>query len=69
MSQSVKRSWAESWINILVGYWVNFTANLLILPLFGFHITVQDNFLIGAIFTAISLARSFIIRRIMARGD
>lgn len=56
-------SFVEAWANILVGFTINFIANLAVLPLFGFNVTPTDAFGIGVIFTAISLARSYIIRR------
>lgn len=63
MTQTRLGSFIEAWINVLVGYWINFFANLLILPLFGFNVTLSQNLAIGAIFTAISVARSYLIRR------
>ena len=63
MSQSKLGSFIESWANILVGFTINFYANLAILPLFGFHVTHADAFGMGLIFTAISLVRSYVIRR------
>ncbi len=63
MTQSRRGSLAEAIINVLIGYWINFAANMTILPLFGFHITLQDNLLIGAIFTVISVVRSYAVRR------
>ena len=64
MSQTVTGSFVESWVNILIGFSINFTANMLILPLFGFHsLTVGKNFVIGLLYTVISLVRSFVIRR------
>ena len=56
-------SFVEAWANILVGFTINFIANLAVLPLFGFNVTPSDAFGIGLVFTAISLARSYIIRR------
>lgn len=61
--QSKLQSLWEAWVNILIGFSVNFIANMLILPLFGFNITVGDNLIIGVIYTLISLARSYAIRR------
>lgn len=64
MSQTVTGSVVESWVNVAVGFSINFCANLLILPLFGFHdLTVGKNFVIGLLYTVISLVRSFVIRR------
>lgn len=57
-------SFVEAWANIAIGFAVNFTANLLILPAFGFtSLTPAKNFAIGVIYTGISLARSYVLRR------
>jgi hypothetical protein len=56
-------SFVEAWLNVAVGFGVSFIANLVVLPLFGFYVTASDAFGIGVIFTVISLARSYIIRR------
>jgi hypothetical protein len=64
MSQTKLGSIAEAWANIAVGFTINYCANLAILPLFGFHsLTLRDNFIIGIIYTAISLVRSYVLRR------
>lgn len=63
MSQTRKGSFIEACINVLIGFWINFAANLLILPLIGFHISVSQNFFIGFLYTLISIARSYCIRR------
>jgi len=64
MTQSKLGSFIESCVNVLVGFWINFIANLLILPLFGFHdLTLANNFYIGLIYTAISVIRSYVVRR------
>lgn len=53
----------EAWANIAVGFSINWTANMFILPLFGFHVTGTQAFNIGLIFTVISLVRSYVLRR------
>lgn len=64
MSQTKIGSFAEAWLNIAIGFGINFTANLLILPLFGFHtLTLEKNFAIGILYTVISLVRSYCLRR------
>ena len=63
MSQSKFGSFVESWANILVGFTINYYANMAILPLFGFNVTSADAIGMGLIFTAISLVRSYVIRR------
>ena len=61
--QTRRSSFIEALINVVIGYGISFTANALVLPHFGFHITVSQNLLIGLIFTIISIARSYCIRR------
>jgi len=61
--QSKVESLLESSINILIGYIVAVLSQLLIFPAFNIYIPLSDNLLIGAYFTAISLLRSYIIRR------
>ena len=63
MTQTRLGSLIEACINVAIGYWINFAANLLILPLFGWHVTVAQNLALGAIYTAISIARSYAVRR------
>lgn len=64
MSQTRKGSLAEALINVAIGFGINFAANLVVLPWFGFQsLTLQNNFLIGLIYTAISVVRSYAIRR------
>lgn len=61
--QSRLQSLWEAWVNILIGFSINYAANMIILPLFGFNISAGDNFLLGIIYTLISLVRSYTIRR------
>lgn len=63
MSQTRLGSFAEAWANIGVGFGINYVANLAILPAFGYDVTAGDAFLIGVVFTAISLIRSYVLRR------
>ena len=63
MSQSRIGSFIEAWVNVLIGFGINFVANLAVLPNFGFAVTPADAFGIGLVFTAISVARSYFVRR------
>lgn len=63
MSQSRIESAIESVANVAVGYGVAVASQLAIFPLFGIHIPLSSNLAIGAWFTVISLARSYILRR------
>lgn len=67
--QTRRGSLLESLVNILVGYSVNFTANLLIFPLFGWHISTRENLTLGVIYTGISLVRSYGLRRFFNHKD
>jgi hypothetical protein len=63
MNQTRLGSFIEAWINVAIGFAINFVANMLILPLIGFHITAGQNLFIGVLYTIISVARSYVIRR------
>ena len=63
LGQSRLGSFIEAWINVAIGFTINFMANMLILPLIGFHITASQNLFIGVLYTVISVARSYAIRR------
>lgn len=63
MRQTRLGSLIEVSINICIGFWINFVANLVILPMFGFNVSISDNFLIGFLYTFVSVARSYIVRR------
>ena len=63
MKQSRLMSLAESLANVLVGYGVAVATQMLVFPLFGLVVTVTENMLIGLIFTAVSIVRSYLLRR------
>lgn len=62
-SQSRLSSLYEALMNVAIGFSINFVANFLILPLVGFHITAGQNLFIGVLYTFVSIARSYTIRR------
>ena len=61
--QSMRDSMLETWTNIGIGFGINYAANMVVLPLAGLPVSAGGAFLIGVIFTAISVVRSFAIRR------
>jgi len=63
MKQSRTMSLVEAVTNVLVGYGVAVSTQMLVFPLFGLHATLQENLAIGLIFTIVSLARSYLLRR------
>lgn len=67
IGQSKLGSFVESWVNVAVGFSINYAGNLFILPLFGLDITPTKALGVGVIFTVISVARSYTLRRIFNR--
>jgi len=67
MTQTKTQSAVESVANVAIGYGVSLAANAAILPLFGIAISTADNLAIGAIYTVISIARSYCVRRAFNR--
>jgi len=62
MKQSRVMSLVEAVTNVVVGYGVAVMAQIVVFPVFGLHATLADNLLIGAIFTAVSIVRSYLLR-------
>ncbi len=63
MKQSRLMSLAESLANVLVGYGVAVATQILVFPLFGLAVSISENLMIGLIFTAVSIVRSYALRR------
>jgi hypothetical protein len=63
MEQTKKGSLIEALMNIAIGYGVALISQILVFPMFGIDVPISTNLWIGAWFTAISLIRSYIIRR------
>lgn len=64
MKQSRLMSLTESVANVIVGYGVAILTQILIFPLFELHTTLAQNLKMGAVFTVVSIARSFALRRL-----
>lgn len=62
--QSRKRSALEAVANVAVGYGVAVATQAAVLPLFGVHLPITANLQIGALFTVVSLVRSYALRRL-----
>ena len=65
--QSRWMSLLEAITNIAVGYGVAVLTQVLVFPLFGLSVSLGENLSIGAVFTVVSLVRSFVLRRIFNR--
>ena len=57
-------SLVESTANIVVGFAVAFAAQIIVFPMFRLHVDLLTNIRIGIIFTAVSLVRSYVLRRL-----
>lgn len=64
ISQPVSHSMLEAIVGTGVGFIVNVYAQHLVFPYLGIHIPWSVNVSIAVIFTGISIARSFILRRV-----
>ena len=62
--QSRKMSFVESLFNVMIGYGIAVTSQQLVFPWFGIHTTIKESMHIGAIFTIISIVRSYLVRRL-----
>ena len=62
--QTKLMSFIEALINVAIGYTVAVTAQVLVFPLFGINVPVATNLMIGAVFTLISITRSYFVRRL-----
>ena len=64
MKQSRLMSLVEAVANVVFGYGVAVVTQILIFPIFGLHTTLAQNLKMGAVFTVVSIARSFALRRV-----
>ncbi len=62
--QSKRQSLIETLTSVFVGWLIGVILNLTILPLFDYNITVVDSLWVSLIFTAVSVARGYVVRRI-----
>ena len=67
MAQSRLGSFVESVANVAIGYWVAVGAQMAIFPMFGVNLPMHQNMAIGALFTVVSLIRSYCLRRLFRR--
>lgn len=63
MSQSRCGSLAESIANVAIGYVVAVATQMAVLPMFGMSGRTQDHLAIAGIFSVVSVARSYVVRR------
>jgi hypothetical protein len=61
--QTRKASLVESLMNVAIGYSIALASQIVVFPWFGINIPITSNIAIGLIFTAVSIIRSFALRR------
>lgn len=64
MKQSRSMSLFEAVANVVVGYGVAVVTQMLVFPVFDLHTTLAQNLKMGAVFSAVSIIRSFALRRV-----
>lgn len=69
MAQSRTSSLAEAVINTVVGYGISLLAYQYVMPLLGFKTTWSDSVVLVAVFSAISIVRSYVIRRVFSKRE
>lgn len=66
-SQSRAMSLVEATLNVLVGFWVAVGLQLVLYPAFGIRTAFGTDLAIAAIFTLVSIVRSYCMRRLFER--
>ena len=69
MRQSKRMSLLESIVGTFIGLLVALLTQMIVFPMYNLEVTLIENFEIGLIFTAVSLMRSYIVRRVFNRID
>jgi hypothetical protein len=59
----------EAITNVALGYALAVVTQMLVFPWFGLHASLGDNLALGLVFTAVSLIRSYALRRLFTRFD
>lgn len=62
--QSRKASLVEAAANVAIGLGVALLTQMVVFPLVGIRLPVDRHLVIGLAFTAVSLARSYLLRRL-----
>lgn len=63
MKQSRATSFFKSLISTAVGFFVAMAANAIVLPFFGWTPSLAENLLLTIVYTAISIARGYLLER------
>jgi hypothetical protein len=66
MKQSRLMSLIEAITNVIVGYALAVVTQIIVFPLFGLEAALGEHMAIGTAFVAVSLVRSYLLRRLFA---
>ncbi len=61
--QTKLQSFLEASVNIGIGLGIALLTQLIVFPMFGINIPLKDDLMIVSIFTAVSITRSYLLRR------
>lgn len=64
MSQTRLGSLVEVTTNVSIGYVVALATQYVVFPMYGMEASFTDHLAIGALFTVVSIIRSYIVRRV-----
>ena len=67
MGQSRRMSAVEAVMSTVIGYIVAVATQFAVFPIFGLRVGVIENLSIGLAFTAVSVVRSYLVRRLFER--
>jgi hypothetical protein len=67
MKQSRLISMVEAITNVIVGYALAVVTQIIVFPWFGLEAALGEHLAIGMAFVAVSLARSYLLRRLFER--
>jgi len=67
VSQSRRMSLTEAVASTMIGYGVAVATQLAVFPAFGIEASLSDSLGLGLIFTAVSVIRSYLVRRMFNR--
>ena len=65
--QSRRMALLEAGVNVVVGYGLAVLVQLLIFPVLGLRVSLGEGMIIGLVFTAVSMARGYMLRRLFER--
>lgn len=64
MKQTRKASFAEIVLSTAIGYIIACLTQIVVFPWFGLYVPLGSTLVIGAIFTIVSIARGYVVRRL-----